>query len=75
MYKISCTQSYKKDNRAIIKRGLDTAPLDEVVYKLENGIPLEAARKDHALKGEFNGLRECHVRFGWLLVCTIQGNM
>ena len=72
MYKIRFTQSYKKNYRAIIKRGLDTAPLDEVVYKLENGIPLEAARKDHALKGELNGLRECHVRSDWLLVYTIQ---
>ncbi|MBQ3828480.1 MAG: type II toxin-antitoxin system YafQ family toxin [Aeriscardovia sp.] len=46
----------------MIKRSLDTSPLDEAVYELENGIPLEAAGKDHALKGEFNGLRECHVR-------------
>ncbi|MBO6071524.1 MAG: type II toxin-antitoxin system mRNA interferase toxin, RelE/StbE family [Aeriscardovia sp.] len=29
---------------------------------------LETAGKDHALKGEFNGLRECHVRSDWLLV-------
>ena len=51
MYKIRFTQSYKKNYRAIIKLGLDTAPLDKVVYRLENGIPLEAAGKDHALKG------------------------
>ena len=43
-----------------------------MVYRLENGVPLEAAGKDHALKGEFNGLRECHVRPDWLLVYTIQ---
>ena len=75
MYKIRFTQSCKKNYRAIINRGLDTAPLDKVVYKLENGILFETARKDHALKGEFNGLRECHVRPDWLLGYTIQGNM
>ena len=32
MYKIRFTQSYKKNYRAIIKRGLDTALLDKVVY-------------------------------------------
>lgn len=67
MYKIRFTQSYRKNYRAIIKRGLDTAPLDEAVYRLENGILLETAGKDHALKGEFNGLRVCHVRPDWLL--------
>ena len=56
MYKIRFTQSYKKNYRAIIKLGLDTAPLDKVVYRLENGIPLETAGKDHALRGEFNGV-------------------
>ena len=68
MHKIKFIQSYRKNYRAIIKRGLYTAPLDEVVYKLENGIPLESSRKDRALKGELNGLRECHVRADWLLV-------
>ncbi|MBO7695576.1 MAG: type II toxin-antitoxin system mRNA interferase toxin, RelE/StbE family [Methanobrevibacter sp.] len=58
----------------MIRRSLDTAPLDEVVYRLENGILLTAG-KDHALKVEFNGLRECHVRPDWLLVYPIQGNM
>ena len=72
MYKIRFTQSYKKNYRAIITQSLDTTPLNKVVYRLENGIPLETTGKDHALKGEFNGLRECHVRSDWLLVYSIQ---
>jgi mRNA interferase YafQ len=31
-------------------------------------VPLDPRLRDHALKGEFSGRRECHVEPDWLLV-------
>jgi len=39
---------------------------------LKNGKPLDLIFKDHALKGEFIGYRECHIRGDVLLVYKIE---
>ncbi len=56
------------------KKGFKKLVFDEKVlvaklmWRLANGEVLEARFKDHALRGEFTGLRECHVRPDLLLV-------
>lgn len=35
---------------------------------------LQRKQKDHALKGEWVGFRECHLSDDWLLVYQIKGN-
>lgn len=47
------------------------ALLVSVVEKLADGIPLDARHRDHALTGNFKGLRECHVSPDWLLIYQI----
>jgi addiction module RelE/StbE family toxin len=33
--------------------------------------PLEASRRDHMLKGNYAGFRECHIDPDWLLIYAI----
>lgn len=42
--------------------------LKEVIRKLTSGEPLSALQRDHALKGEWKGCRECHVEGDWILI-------
>ena len=60
--------SFKKDLKRIEKRGFNRALLDAVIDALRNDHPLTPARRDHALKGEWKGWRECHIAPDWLLV-------
>ena len=42
--------------------------LDEIVIKLTQNIPLESRYRDHDLKGQYQGIRECHIRNDLLLL-------
>ena len=75
MYAVKYTTAFKKSYKLIKKRGLDVALLDEVVDKLRRGQPLEDKFHDHALKGEFDGFRECHIKPDWLLIYFIDGEV
>ena len=66
--------SFKKDLKRIAKRGYNRAPLDAVIDALRNDQPLAPAHRDHSLKGEWKGWRECHIEPDWLLIYKISGN-
>jgi mRNA interferase YafQ len=68
MYKVVFDNSFKKDLRLMIKRGYNTTLLDEVILRLSNGEELPKKYKDHALTGNYEGYRECHIRPDWLLI-------
>ena len=51
-----------------MKRGLKISDFDEVVVMLRNDIPLPPKYRDHPLKGDRKGYRECHINPDWLLV-------
>lgn len=42
--------------------------LDFVIQKLQNGERLDPKYRDHDLQGDFDGFRECHIAFDWVLV-------
>ena len=60
--------SFKKDLKRIGKRGYDRALLEAVIDTLRAGGQLPSARRDHPLKGEWKGWRECHIQPDWLLI-------
>jgi len=60
--------AFKKDLKRITKRSYDRALLEAVVDALRDGQQLPASRRDHPLKGEWKGWRECHVQPDWLLI-------
>lgn len=68
MYSIEFTNSYLKDLKKARKRGLDENLLDDVIFKLANDIELPQRNRDHALKGNLKGYRECHILPDWLLI-------
>lgn len=67
-YKIEPTNKFKKDLKLCKSRGYDIELIRTVIKKLSNGEKLEDKYKDHDLKGNWSGYRECHVLPDWLLV-------
>jgi len=76
MLTIKRTSQFKKDFKRIVKQGMDIQPLVEVVEKLANEEPLDEKFCDHALKGIWQGFRECHIKSDWLLIYLVdKGNL
>lgn len=71
MRRIDRTRHFKRDYRRVKAtpryRNIDTLLVD-IVELLANDRPLPASNRDHALTGNWIGLRECHVRPDLLLV-------
>ena len=69
MYSINFTSAYRRSLKLVRRRGLDMSKLDKTIALLASGEPLPPHYKDHPLKGNLKGGRECHVdgAFDWLL--------
>lgn len=67
-YNVRPTTRFRKDLKLMVKRGLDPAQLSEVIKRLARGERLPEKYSDHALRGEYQGCRECHIQPDWLLV-------
>ncbi|ALV00752.1 type II toxin-antitoxin system YafQ family toxin [Campylobacter jejuni] len=65
-YKITLSKKYKQKYKKANTK--DRILIDEVVEKLSNDETLEEKYKDHALKGNYIGFRECHIKPDLLLV-------
>ena len=48
--------------------------LIRVLDLLIEGNPLPPEYKDHPLRGDFAGSRDCHLEPDWLLIYTLEGN-
>jgi len=62
------TRAYKKDLKRISRRGYDLTLLASVLNVLRAGRHLPPARRDHPLRGDWQGWRECHIEPDWLLI-------
>ncbi|MDE0358997.1 MAG: type II toxin-antitoxin system YafQ family toxin [Gammaproteobacteria bacterium] len=60
-------RDYKRESRGPHREYLD-AILAEVVGALANDRPLEPRHHDHALSGEWQDFRDCHLRPDLLLI-------
>ncbi|MDI3535649.1 MAG: mRNA interferase YafQ [Eubacteriaceae bacterium] len=67
-FSIKSTSKFKKDLKRVNKRGYNLELLKAVVSLLQRGEELPPEHKDHPLKGDYLGCRECHVTPDWLLV-------
>jgi len=70
----SRTNQFKKDVKLAGKRGKDLARLKTVLDLLIDGEPLPPQYKDHPLRGNFAGSRDCHVESDWVLIYTLTEN-
>lgn len=72
MLEVSYTGQFKKDYKLCIKRGYDMRLLKNIVDTLSIPAELSDKNKDHDLKGNYIGKRECHISPDWLLVYRIE---
>ena len=70
MLDIFLTKQFRKDYRKI-SRARDISPLLDIIDMLRNGKKLPERNRDHALAGEYRGMRECHIAPDWLLIYRI----
>ena len=68
IFSIDFTKQYLKDLKLARKRNLDENKLNDIIQKLINNEALPEKNKDHALKGDYVGFRECHITPDWILI-------
>lgn len=73
MYQRVPQKQFKKDVKKIQKRGKDTEKLKILLKLLIEGNILPPEYKDHALLGNYNGCRDCHIEPDWLLIYRYEG--
>lgn len=71
MLKINSSGRFKKDLKICEKRGYDLQLLEAVIDILRIPDKLPIQNKDHLLKGDYSGRRECHITPDWLLIYEI----
>ncbi len=74
MLQIEYTNRMKKDVKLMKKRGKDLSKLVIVLDLLSKVEVLPAKYRDHALTGNLNDFRECHIEPDWLLLYQIFEN-
>ncbi len=74
-YTIKYSGRFKRSYKLAQKRGLDTGLLKDIILRLGEGMPLDEKYKDHPLKGNLNGFRECHIQPDWLLVYFVEDDI
>ncbi len=72
MYRVFETQDFKKSYRKLLQSGKfkskARAELVRILELLREGKSLPAHNEDHALTGDWQGYRECHIKGDLLLV-------
>jgi len=69
MYSPYSTKQYEKAFRKLKRSGkFDELELNKVIDDLALGKKLDPTYQDHALHGEYEGNRECHIRGDLLLI-------
>ncbi len=72
MLEIKITPQFKRDLKKIRRQTrYDISKLENVVSMLAQEKQLPAANRDHPLRGEFSGYRECHIEPDWLLIYKV----
>ena len=71
MLDILMTGRFRRDLKRIEKQGKDLNLLESVVDRLQQRQSLDIRHKDHNLKGNWKGCRECHLQPDWLLIYEV----
>lgn len=75
MFALEYSGQFKKDLKRMVKRGLDITSIRDVISILENEGQVPAEYKPHILKGDWNGIWECHIQPDWLLLYDISDSI
>ena len=71
MYTVKPTTRFQKDVKMAAKRGYQIDLLTDAIKTLAAGEALAESYKDHPLKGNYAGCRECHITPDWLLIYEV----
>ena len=74
MRSFSRTSQFKKDVKLAGRRGKDLAKLKAAIDLLVDGEVLPPQYRDHPLRGNFAGSRDCHIEPDWVLIYTLAEN-
>ena len=73
MYFVFPTKQYEKSFKKLKYSGkFDESELNIAIDILASGANLDATYQDHALRGKYEGYRECHIRGDLLLIYRIE---
>ncbi len=76
MLDVELKKKFTKDlKKHILNQKIELEIFNLVIEKLKNQVPLDKKFKDHALAGEYNGCRECHIKPDVLLVYRVKNNV
>ena len=71
MLNVVAENSFRKDLKRELKRGLDSNILYSVVDMLQSEKKLESKYRDHKLQGNYVNCRECHIKPDLLLIYRV----
>ena len=74
-YRVKFTAKFKKDLKNAVKQGKDIEKMYKVIAELASGRTLDISYKDHALTGDFEGSRECHIENDWLMIYALYNDV
>lgn len=74
-YKLFRVNSFKRSFKKTKLNDDEELTYIHVIYKLLNDEPLEDKYRDHQLKGNFEGCRECHLKPDLLLIYKIKNEV
>jgi mRNA interferase YafQ len=69
--KIVQTNQFRKDIKRALKRGKRKEKLIKILKMLEGEQELPEKYRDHALKGNWIGRRDCHIEPDWVLIYKV----
>ncbi len=75
MLTLKTTTQFRRDYKLMKKRGYNMDLLEDVLETLLQKKPLAEKHRDHALVGNYNGFRECHILPDWLLIYRIDSEI
>ena len=68
------SKQFKQDYERMKKRGKDADKIKNIIQMLANGTPLPQSCRDHALKGDLSGYRDCHIEPDWVLIYAVKND-
>lgn len=74
MLRLITTNQFEKDIKLAKKRDKDLSKAFNIMTLLIYEKKLPAKHRDHALTGNYNNRRECHIEPDWLLIYKLDND-